>query len=235
MQQPMVVLDAECADDEVCSLANRNAQISQRAVIPSDSRREVGPQSGTMTYWRNPRSMRAAWASSRAPWRTSSRMRSPTRSGSCTAAASSFAVAWVWRPRKCAIQTDVSTRIMACQGCDPHASRPTRLPAQSLEHRQRFDLLAYPNQQPKAFFHRCSLVEKPAADMACDINSSSISMVVRTALHWSRPAGSRSGALLCIDRGRNLNAANCLPSCNALHCQRRSRRRRSRCPRLPNE
>ena len=160
MQQPMVVLDAECADDEVCSLANRNAQISQRAVIPSDSRREVGPKSGTMTYWRNPRSMRAAWASSRAPWRTSSRMRSPTRSGSCTAAASSFAVAWVWRPRKCAIQTDVSTRIMACQGCDPHASRPTRLPAQSLEHRQRFDLLAYPNQQPKAFFHRCSFGRK---------------------------------------------------------------------------
>ena len=129
MQQPMVVLDAECADDEVCSLANRNAQISQRAVIPSDSRREVGPKSGTMTYWRNPRSTRAAWASSRAPWRTSSRMRSPTRSGSCAAAASSFAVAWVWRPRKCAIQTDVSTRIMACQGCDPHASRPTRLPS----------------------------------------------------------------------------------------------------------
>jgi hypothetical protein len=56
-------------------------------------------------------------------------MRSPTRSGSCTAAASSFAVAWVWRPRKCAIQTDVSTRIMACQGYDPHASRPTRLPS----------------------------------------------------------------------------------------------------------
>ena len=129
MQQPMVVLDAECADDEVCSLANRNAQISQRAVIPSDSRREVGPKSGTMTYWRNPRSTRAAWASSRAPWRTSSRMRSPTRSGSRAAAASSFAVAWVWRPRKCAIQTDVSTRIMACQGCDPHASRPTRLPS----------------------------------------------------------------------------------------------------------
>src|ERR1700734_1523791 len=44
MEQPMVVLDAECADDEVCCLANRNAQISQRAVLPSDWRREVGLQ-----------------------------------------------------------------------------------------------------------------------------------------------------------------------------------------------
>jgi hypothetical protein len=44
VQQPMVVLDAERADDEVRSFANRDAQIAQGAVIPGDARREIGAQ-----------------------------------------------------------------------------------------------------------------------------------------------------------------------------------------------
>ena len=64
MQQPMAVLDAERADDEVCCFADRNAQFSQRAVIPGGARGEIGIQQRhdiiTISYCRNPRSMRAA-------------------------------------------------------------------------------------------------------------------------------------------------------------------------------
>ena len=236
MQQPMVVLDAECADDEVCSLANRNAQISQRAVIPSDSRREVDP------------AKRHDDILAQSSFDASGVGFVPSALENLEQDEVTDQKRFLRRRR---FQFRGCLGLEAAQMRDPDGRvdenyglsglRPSRISSDSPTQPNPLGTanastclrIRTSNRRPSSTV--ALLVEKPAADMACDINSSSISMVVRTALHWSRPAGSRSGALLCIDRGRNLNAANCLPSCNALHGQRRSRRRRSRCPRLPNE
>ena len=67
VQQGVAMFDAEGADDDVGRLADRDAQFSQLAIIPGSARREISIQKWYERYRRNPRSMRSAWASSRAP------------------------------------------------------------------------------------------------------------------------------------------------------------------------
>ena len=65
VQQGMAMLDTEGADDDVGRLADRDAQVPQLAIVAGCARGEVTSRSER--YPRNPRSMRAAWASSARP------------------------------------------------------------------------------------------------------------------------------------------------------------------------
>jgi hypothetical protein len=161
MQQPMVVLDAECADDEVCSLANRNAQISQRAVIPSDSRREVGPQkrhddilaqssfdaSGVGFVPSALENLEQDEVTDQK--RFLRRRRFPVSRLLGSGGRANARSRQTCRRESWPVRVATLTHLVQLA-----------YPAQSLEHRQRFGLLAYPNQQPKAFFHRCSFGRK---------------------------------------------------------------------------
>jgi hypothetical protein len=128
MQQGMAMLDAKGADNDIGRLADRDAQRSQLAIIPSDARRKIAIEK---RYKRIPaQAALDALSMGFVPGalKDLDQDETPISRGSWPAAASSLTTAGVRLPRKCAIQTELSTRIMSDAASGPDAFRPDRPP-----------------------------------------------------------------------------------------------------------
>ena len=88
-----MILNAEGTDNDINRLSDRNAQFPQRAIISGGARGKIGIQKRHDSVPAQPAFDACCMDLVSGALETSSRMRSPIRSGSLLAAASSRAVA----------------------------------------------------------------------------------------------------------------------------------------------
>ena len=156
VQQRVAMLDAECADDEVGRLADRDAQLSQLAIVPGGARGEIGIQKRHKSIPAH--SAFDARSMSFIPGalknleqdEIADQERFPTRGGF------QFGSGGVRSPRKIGDPDGAIDENHAGVAAALTHFVQVAFPPQSLEVRERLDLLAYPDQQSQALFDRGS-------------------------------------------------------------------------------